>query len=310
MAAGLTLGYLLFTATSRWSIYVVRYEIPLLVVWSAVIAIGLGRLHPWVGRVVVALLVVAALPQLLNNATRSIVHPTYDSSPYLSQYLVGPDGTIPPDVYDVESLTGTIATSSCQKAALGNWVLYEYPIWAALKHAGWPGVIEDLGVRNQTTSLMPRNYVPCAVIQQEAAGYEGPRDGMVQLQFGQYTLAIAPSDLGFRTPAYPGFAGLSPGLMAFPGGGWVRDAGDSVLMKSGSIYIMSQERRTVRLTMRYRGSTAPTLRRSGSRQSLPATVANSSITVTLPLTTGSNLILVNDADPKGLPVLGVDVGQA
>jgi hypothetical protein len=250
VAAGLGLGYILFTGTARWSVFVVRYEVPLLVVWSALIALALGRLAPTIGRIVLAALVVASLPQLLNNVTRSVLHPSYHSSPYLSRYLVSLSGSIRPDVYNLESLTGTIAASSCHRVGLANWVLIEYPIWAGLHHDRWPGDIQDVDVHNQSSGLEQRDFNPCALIRQESSGYVAADDGNVHLEFGTYALAIEPDRPSPVGTSYPGFSSTISGVSILPGGGWTSTSDGPVLVSHGSVYLSSPHARRVQVQIR------------------------------------------------------------
>ena len=90
LAVGLTVGYLLFTAVARWSEFNVRTNyLPLLVVWAAIIAIAAAEFPRWVARLLMIGLLVASLPQLLNNGGRPLVPPASSRGSYLEPYFVG-----------------------------------------------------------------------------------------------------------------------------------------------------------------------------------------------------------------------------
>ncbi len=76
LGAALVGGYLLFASVDKWGYYNARYMIPLLVAWAALIGIALSRFSRWVGWLVVAGLVLACLPQLINSESRPLEVPT------------------------------------------------------------------------------------------------------------------------------------------------------------------------------------------------------------------------------------------
>ena len=87
LALGLVVGFLIFNATARWSPYSVRYNLPSLVAWSAVIAVAMALTPRWVQRVIMLGLVVACLPMLLNNAIRPLVPPAKQPTNVLAGYF-------------------------------------------------------------------------------------------------------------------------------------------------------------------------------------------------------------------------------
>ena len=86
LAISVGFGYLLFCSTMRWSVFAIRYQVPLFVVWSALIAVSFER-HRMVGRAVGLSLLVACLPQLLDNQARSLLHPRYPFQTPLAAYF-------------------------------------------------------------------------------------------------------------------------------------------------------------------------------------------------------------------------------
>ncbi len=87
LAAGLVLGFLLFTATARWSVFAVRYEIPQFVAWSPVIAVALSTLPKMVVRVVLVLLLIACTPQLFQNVEEPFIHQDFAANSLVPYFL-------------------------------------------------------------------------------------------------------------------------------------------------------------------------------------------------------------------------------
>ncbi len=173
LALALCLGFLMFAATARWSIYASRYYLPLLVLWCPLIAAAFSELRPrtlvtWVPRVVAALLVVAALPVLLNNYSRSLIHADWRHDTPLEAYFGrsgSSDGQPARDLAaHYSALTEAIADSGCDEVGLANRVFQEYPIWVGLQQQGWEGSLYDIHVHNVTRKWTPRRFRPCAII--------------------------------------------------------------------------------------------------------------------------------------------------
>ena len=184
LAIAACVGFAAFTGTARWSIYDTRYYIPLLVLWTPLIATALSRFPRIVPRLVAVFLVLACLPQLFDNYTRSLIHPAYHFSSFLQPYFVevGDSQTklnAQRTAQAYEGLTKTIAKSSCQEVGLSNLVTDEYPIWVGLSHYGWKGTMDDVDVHNATASLLPPDFSPCALIAQRSQrNYVGHVAGM------------------------------------------------------------------------------------------------------------------------------------
>ena len=188
MAVGLAVGFVLFSATARWSVFVVRYQVPLLVAWSPLIAIALGGLHRLIQWAVVALLVLACLPQLLDNAARSLRHPEPPFSSDLDAYFPGTN----PLEKDYLAVRDAIAASGCERLGIANWVLLEYPIWAGLEHVGWKGRIEHVGVTNVSRKLEHPDFRPCALLWQAGPDHVLGSSGGPEVSYGSLVLSISP----------------------------------------------------------------------------------------------------------------------
>ena len=191
MAGALAAGFVLFTATTRWSLYVSRYQLPLLVLWCPLIAVALGGLHRFLLRGVVVLLVVASLPALLDNLSRPLLDRSEPASDIDRYFAPRPDELqlVPPA--DYVALRDALVASGCERVGLGNVVLFEYPLWGGLRHAGWDGEIRHVDVENASGVLEDRDFEPCAIVRDTRwNGAVPPLDGYVDERFGGLTLSL------------------------------------------------------------------------------------------------------------------------
>jgi hypothetical protein len=260
LAVGLSCGYILFSGIARWSPFEVRYAVPLLVAWSAVIAVALDRWPRWVTRLVLIGLVIACLPQLLDNVDAPLVPPRdYQGSflaPYFPSYQTATSNRM---ASDYQTITTMLAQSTCTKAAIGNWVLIEYPLWVGLEHEHWNGVLNDFNVHNQSASLEPR-YRPCAWITKEGPDYTTPDNGTVNVQQGQVAISLNADDAATVTTPVSSFTSGVTGARVLPGGDWSmgRIGGFPLLGARGSLYVFSRSAQSVELRLNY-GPQAPQL---------------------------------------------------
>lgn len=194
LALGLTIGFIALAGTARWSVFVSRYYLPLLTGWAALIAIALAHVHRWVLAGTVVLLLVAAMPQLLDNAARSLLHQrsnaTSDLAPYFfwgenNQDLLGPS--------DYVAARDAIVDSGCRRLGIANWILLEYPLWAGLDNTAWTGEIEHVDVSNASAALQDTEFQPCALIRQtsDRAPVTSP-PGWTEVAFGDLAVSFAP----------------------------------------------------------------------------------------------------------------------
>ena len=251
IAIGLAAGYLLFTFTAKWDIYNTRYTLPLLVAWSSLIAIALSRFPRWVARFVMIALLVACIPQLVDTATRPLVQPPSYASSYLEPYFIGCcHNNLAEQTSTYETIAAILAHSTCERAALQNWVEFEYPLWVGLTHDHWMGVLNDVDVHNQTTKLEPA-YTPCAWISQQGSRYITPDDGTVNMESGDLALSIDANRVATVSTAIPSFASTVSGVHVFPGGGWsLQGVGQlPILVNGGSLYVTNTTERRVQLQL-------------------------------------------------------------
>jgi hypothetical protein len=317
LALGLAGGYLLFTMTARWSAFNVRYQLPLLAAWCPLIAIVLDRLWRVIGIVVLAGLVVASLPALLDNFRRSLLHPQYHFTSTLQPYFLdagklGRAGGHGVRSVEYGAVTQAIAQSGCQRVGLANWILVEYPIWAGLRLADWHGTIEQVGVTNESARYEVVGFNPCAVIRQETPTYVAPDDGRAHLQFGKLALAIDGRDARHVRVRQPRFSSAVPGVSLLPGGGWslARSNATVRLVHGGSLVLSSAAPRRVRLrlvaapgadpsTLRVEGPGVGAATDTGSVRTVDVAVPRGQVRVRLHVTAGPG-----DAT---VPLTGVEV---
>jgi hypothetical protein len=299
LGLGLSCGYLLFTFIAKWGIWDSRYALPLLVAWSAVIAVALSRFSVWVSRVVLVLLVAACLPQLLDNTTRPLVPSrSYDAAyaasylePYFAACCRKTAGKVAPAY---ESVTAALAQSTCRQVAINNWIEFEYPLWVGLKHNGWTGVLDDENVHNQTTKL-ESSIRPCATIRQVGPHYRTPKNGTVTLQYQNLALSIDPRAAASVTTPLAGFSSSVPGTRVYPGGGWTLTGigHDPKLAGSGTLYLSSAAPHRVQLQLHLAPINQPAVVVTGARGTVVSSArVGDSVRATLALHTGINRVTV------------------
>lgn len=258
LSLGLGCGFVLFTGIGRWEPYDVRFQLPLLVAVSAVIAVALSVFPRWVTRLVLVGLVVSCLPQLLDNADAPLVPPYQYHGSYLSPYFgqfSQPPGSVQAPAY--QTVTTMLAQSTCRQAALGNWVPVEYPLWVGLHHEHYEGVLNDFNVGNVTAKLEP-SYRPCASITQQGSRYVTPDNGTVNVQQSDLAVSIDSNNAATITTGIPSFQSTVRGVRVLPGGGWsmARYGTLPFLVASGSLYLFSDSARPIQLQLQ-KVSTVP-----------------------------------------------------
>jgi hypothetical protein len=291
---GLGCGYLLVTGVSKWAPYNVRYQLPFFVAIAAVIAVALSIFPRWVTRIVLVGLVLSCLPQLLDNTEAQLVPLYHFQGPYLTTYFglyAKPSGAEQAAAY--ENISSMLAQSTCKKAAIGNWVRFEYPLWVGLQHAHYTGVLNDFHVRNISRTLEP-SYLPCASITQQGPGYVTPNDGTVNVQQSLLALSINPENAATIRTDIPQFQSKVPGVRVFPGGGWSTDRFGSFpfLGAKGSLYFFSGATQPVQLQLDLVSTVPqPTVHVSEANgQPVPVTLAKNAVEADLSLRRGINRI--------------------
>jgi hypothetical protein len=187
MAIGLIVGYILFTASARWSPYGVRYQLPLFVAWCPLMALVLDRVRRSVGVAVVLALVALALPMLLTNVARPVLHPTWSRGkgilPYYHPWTDPALESLAATAQGQSEVADTMIHTSCHTLGLANWISFEYPVWVSLDQHRWSGQIVDVDVKNRSRILSDPSLKPCALLRQMSPGYVSDDNGMTSLPF-------------------------------------------------------------------------------------------------------------------------------
>ena len=296
LAIGLSCGYLLFSGLAKWSPFGVRYGMPLLVAWSAVIAVAMGTWPRWLVRLVLVGLVIACLPQLLDNADQPLVPPKSFFPSYLAPYFPLNQtayGNPPASAY--QTITTMLAQSTCTHAALGNWVEIEYPLWVGLQHQHYQGVLNDFDVNNVSRKLEP-TYTPCASITQQTSSYRARDNGTVNVMEGDLALSLDPSTATTVRVGVAGFSSTVRGVRVLPGGGWFLELGSSprpVITDTGSVFLFTQSAQKVQLKF-LQGAlgvkSTPYALSEATGTPIPSTNTGTTITADVELHRGANRI--------------------
>ncbi|MDP1819057.1 MAG: hypothetical protein Q8K58_04085 [Acidimicrobiales bacterium] len=197
LVVGVGLGFVLFASLVRWQVFGNRFQLPGLLAWCPLIALVLARCGRIVSHVVIALLVAASLPMLLDNAERPLLDPTYDDvDAYLEHYVFPWDGKAT-TAADYDAVSATLAASGCRALGLSTAIGEEYPLWVGLDHHGWEGEIRAVGVRNDSAELMDEDFEPCALLRRQPDDGPLPADGVLQRRFGELVLTLpTPQPIG------------------------------------------------------------------------------------------------------------------
>lgn len=294
VALALACGFVLFTGAARWTLYNVRYMVPLLVAWSALIAIALDRFPRWTARLVMIGLVFACLPELLNNTSQPLIPPTSFAGSYLAPYFMEGTNSNPSlkEATAYQQAADVLTQSTCKTAALANWLLFEYPLWVALDHGHWKGTLNDTDVDNHSRELESREE-PCAWVRQEGPSYVTPRNGTINEQSANVAVSVDPADAASIRVQIPKFSSSVPGTRIFPGGGWALTffGTDPLLARHGSLYVLSDSSRRAELELHeYPASTHPTLRVTVGGREVPTVAKGGVIRAALDLKPGANRV--------------------
>jgi len=167
--ASLLAGYLIFCLYINWNIWITRLQLPLLVLWSAPIAITLSGLALAQARLyIVVVLVMASQYWLFCNETRPLIGKgNILSMSREEQYFRNSRPSFTAQYTHAASL---LRKRGC--AQVGLWLGYdswEYPLWILLKRDDLR--IKHIRVSNESARVPLRgeakNFVPCALVVME-----------------------------------------------------------------------------------------------------------------------------------------------
>jgi hypothetical protein len=138
---------------------------------------------------------------LLDSYTRPLLdRPEYasDLDAYFAPRPVDGLPAMPPQ--DYVDVRDAIVATGCDRVGIGNWVLFEYPIWVGLHNAGWNGELRHIGVRNASRVAEDTSFEPCATIRQPSCTRRSnPSRGRLRSRFGILILSLD-EDLVDRLP--------------------------------------------------------------------------------------------------------------
>ena len=261
LAGGLCACFLLFVATTRYQRFGVRLTLPLLVAWSVPTAMALTRVHRHVGRIVIGLLVVACLPQLLDNRMRSLMHPAFQSETPLGAYF--------PLEYsladfvrasDYEALAEAVSQSGCDRLAFGNSVILEYPVWLALDQVGWQGVIDSISIEdvpfpNPSRRLQRVGFEPCSTLRRVDLNAVTTDISKINLRWNVLMASFEPALAPRLSASAPFVDNTVEGLRVLPGGGWsALIAGTSAAFAGNEATLFLYSQHPLHVTLRFDGA--------------------------------------------------------
>ncbi|MGK2949217.1 MAG: hypothetical protein ACSLFP_11625, partial [Acidimicrobiales bacterium] len=126
-------GFLAFSATTKWTLYGARYQLPLLVLAPALIAVSLAAVHRNLLRGVAVLLLVAGLPSLLDSWARPLLDRRTSTNELEAYIAPRPAGDLPfVTGAEATGLRDAVVATGCTQVGVGGWILVEYLLWAGL----------------------------------------------------------------------------------------------------------------------------------------------------------------------------------
>jgi len=179
--ASIVLAFIVFSASIRWQPWGSRFQLPLFVMAAAIVGVTAERVFTrrWLVLLPAALLLVVALPYLLSNSTRSVLHtkdfPTIFD--HRATLYFGDQHTAQAPV--VLAMAHTIRKRGCGRIALDAYLpipepqigmsppsFYIYPLLAQLGIDGRTNFVHYIHVQNPTKAFAPRTTAPpdCAVV--------------------------------------------------------------------------------------------------------------------------------------------------
>ncbi|MFA5206492.1 MAG: hypothetical protein WC708_19005, partial [Lentisphaeria bacterium] len=168
--AAVAAGVALFAGALGWQEWHVRLMLPSLILAMPAAGLALEKaLTPWGGIPVAALLLLAAVPYVVNNATRPLFGYDPEAEPPEPERILTARSifrqpreaqyfSCRPDAYDsFVRVAESLADSRCARLGLQmGWNSWEYPLWVLTAARGGHPRIEHVGVTNETARLAER----------------------------------------------------------------------------------------------------------------------------------------------------------
>jgi hypothetical protein len=157
-------GLILFCALLRWQPWNSRLQLPSFVLAAPFVALVVDRLARPLSAVLVGLLLLAAVPYLLNNSARPLVGPNSVLRASREQlYFVNRPALWAPYVAARAALHAQGCVDVGFVAHTDDW---EYPLWVLIDDPAEPVTIQHVAVPNASARL-GRPFTPCAIVSVE-----------------------------------------------------------------------------------------------------------------------------------------------
>lgn len=162
----LVLAFLLFSFYLKWQPWNSRLELPLFVLWSAVIGITLANLHrKWIADTIIVLSLVTALPWVFLNFSRPLVGSQNIFNTNRTELYFRNQHSL---WFTYSRVTQYLGYLQCKQIGLyfegGSW---EYPLWVLLQQElGKDIQIESVNVENISSKEYVNfpEFTPCVVL--------------------------------------------------------------------------------------------------------------------------------------------------
>jgi hypothetical protein len=206
-ALAIVAAFLLFCANLKWQPWGTRLQLPLFVLGAPLIAVTISLLRPRLARAATAFVLVACLPWVFFNETRSLLQrptrkafwnteePTVFNTSRQEQYFRNRRELTEPYRAVVSSIEATGCRSVGLVSGMDDW---EYPFWVLLRAPGdrTAQLSHFVTLGHNDGAARPPDY--CAVIVTDGADIDaGARPALRKLyqteaNFGPITLFTAP----------------------------------------------------------------------------------------------------------------------
>jgi hypothetical protein len=168
-AGALVLGFVVFSATIKWQFYGSRLHTPVFVLALAWVAVELERAPLILRRVVVLLLMLAALPGALLNYTRPLLTPPNGLITPRPSLLAVPRNLhyflyMPHLGLPYRDVALRIADSECEDVGVRAY-LWEYAVRALVRNAGSDPRYRNVDVQNASARFAVAAGKPCLLLQ-------------------------------------------------------------------------------------------------------------------------------------------------
>jgi hypothetical protein len=164
-------AFILFSLYPKWQPWHSRLHLPLFILWSSLVGLMLSQLRiQWIANLCIVILLVGALPYVLNNSTRPILgQDNILAVSRTEQYFRNRPLLIKPYTRSAKFLSDSKCSDIGLVSGGNDWDDWEYPFWVMLGENGRRTIrLEHVNVTNISQvkyGEFPFNsFTPCAVI--------------------------------------------------------------------------------------------------------------------------------------------------